>query len=75
MFNIIFITIIYIILFLVLSEFEVRFKPFNITFNALGKGIGIFFIIFGIFLISMNYYIKGYKKAISNKQNIELIKK
>lgn len=75
MFNIIFIIILYIILFLILSEFEIRFEPFKIKFNALGKGIGIFFIIFGIFLISLNYYIKGYKKAIFNKQNVELIKK
>ena len=73
--NIILTIVIYVVLFLLLSDFEIEFNPFKIKFNALGKGIGFTFIIFGIYLISAAFYIKGYKKGISTNQNIELIKK
>lgn len=68
-------SVIAIVMFCLVSEIKINFSPFKISFGAVYSGIGLLFLLIGVFTLNFKHYKDGYKKGYENcyKNCMEII--
>lgn len=71
-----FVTVLFVIWLLLISQVEITFKPFSISLPYWHRAVGILLIIIGIWLYNTGELFSGYKQGYNDgiKKTIEYLK-